>query len=91
VHPNLAAVYRKKVEELGSLLDDAEHRDEAMELIRSLIEKIELSPREEGGGLTAIWRASSLLARREHRRRKRRSRSAQSLCQVPDKRKPSLV
>jgi site-specific DNA recombinase len=49
VHPNLAAVNRRKVEELESLLEDATHKDEAMELIRSLIEKIELGPREEGG------------------------------------------
>ncbi len=49
VHPNLAAVYRRKVEELEQLLEDAEHKDEAMEHIRSLIEKIELTPKEEGG------------------------------------------
>ena len=49
VHPNLAAVYRKKVEELESLLENADHKDEAMELIRSLIDKIVLTPREEGG------------------------------------------
>jgi hypothetical protein len=30
-------------------LEDAQHKDEAMELIRSLIEKIELTPKEEGG------------------------------------------
>ncbi|MBM1174708.1 recombinase zinc beta ribbon domain-containing protein [Microvirga arabica] len=53
VHPNLAAVYRKKVEELEQLLEDAEHRDEAMELIRSLIDNIDLTPRE-GGGVEAI-------------------------------------
>ncbi len=46
VHPNLAAVYRRKVEDLESLLEDTEHRDEAMELIRSLIDKIELTPKE---------------------------------------------
>jgi site-specific DNA recombinase len=49
VHPNLAAVYRKKVEELESLLEDAAHKDEAMELIRSLTEKIGLTPRRERG------------------------------------------
>ena len=49
VHPNLAGLYSKKVEELESLLDEAEHRDEAMELIRSLIDKIALTPKEEGG------------------------------------------
>ncbi|WP_152568952.1 hypothetical protein [Microvirga sp. BSC39] len=53
VHPNLAAVYRKKVEALESLLEDAAHKDEAMELIRSLIEKIVLTP-SEGGGVEAI-------------------------------------
>jgi site-specific DNA recombinase len=55
VHPNLAAVYRRKVEELESLLEDIEHKDEAMELIRSLIDKINLAPRE-GGGVVAILR-----------------------------------
>jgi len=43
VHPNLAAIYQRKVEELESLLEDAAHKDEAMELIRSLIDKIELT------------------------------------------------
>jgi site-specific DNA recombinase len=49
VHPNLASVYRKKAEELEGLLEDAEHKDEAMELIRSLIEKIEVPPCVERG------------------------------------------
>ncbi len=53
VHPNLAAVYRRKVEELETLLEETEHKDEAMELIRSLIEKIELTPKE-GGGVEAL-------------------------------------
>ncbi|MGO4389578.1 hypothetical protein AB4Y85_18805, partial [Microvirga sp. 2YAF29] len=49
--PNLAAVYRRKVEELENLLEDTEHKDDAMELIRSLIETIVLTPKE--GGLDA--------------------------------------
>ncbi len=53
VHPNLAAVYSKRVEELEQLLEDTEHEEEAMERIRSLIEKIVLMPRE-GGGVEAI-------------------------------------
>ena len=44
VHPNLAPFYLKKVEELEQLLEDAEHKVVAMELIRSLIEKILLTP-----------------------------------------------
>ena len=49
MHPNPGAVYRKKVEELETLLEDAAQKDEAMALIRSLIDKIVLTPREEGG------------------------------------------
>ncbi|SCY93436.1 hypothetical protein [Microvirga guangxiensis] len=53
MHPNLAAVYRKKVEDLETLLEDAAHKDEAMELIRSLVDKIVLTPKE-GGGVDAL-------------------------------------
>jgi hypothetical protein len=56
VHPNLAAVYAKKVEELESLLDDEECRDEGMTLIRSMIDSITLTPRGEGPGLDTLLR-----------------------------------
>ncbi|MGP9822610.1 hypothetical protein ACTZWW_21500 [Salinarimonas sp. NSM] len=49
VHPNLADLYAKRVAALESRLDDAEHRDEAMELIRSMVETIVVAPNEEGG------------------------------------------
>jgi DNA invertase Pin-like site-specific DNA recombinase len=49
VHPNLAEVYRKRVGDLEALLVDPELRDEAMELIRSMIETIELTPDADGG------------------------------------------
>ena len=48
MHPNLAAVYRRKVEELETLLTTPSTAMKR-ELIRSLIEKIELTPKEEGG------------------------------------------
>ncbi|KRE16788.1 hypothetical protein ASE66_09245 [Bosea sp. Root483D1] len=51
VHPNLAEAYRRRVAELESLVDDPELRDEAMEAIRSMIERIVVSPRD-GGGVT---------------------------------------
>ena len=54
VHPNLAAVYRRKVEELESLLTDTDCRDEAIETIRSMIESITLTPRQDGPGLDAL-------------------------------------
>jgi hypothetical protein len=51
-HRNLGAVYRRKVEELETSLKDADHRDEAMEFIRMLVDKVELTPRE-GSGLSS--------------------------------------
>ncbi len=49
VHPNLAEAYRRRVAELESLLEDPELRDEAMEAIRSMIERIVVKPRDGGG------------------------------------------
>ena len=46
LHPNLAEVYRSKVAELGRLLEDPATRQEAFELIRSLIETIGLVPED---------------------------------------------
>ncbi len=48
IHPNLAEVYRRKVAALNEALEDDATRDEAMDQIRSLIERITLTP-EEGG------------------------------------------
>ena len=45
IHPNLAEVYRRKVAELQSAIQDPALKDEAFELIRSLIEHIALHPR----------------------------------------------
>ena len=49
VHPNLAELYRKRVSNLEILLQDPHLHDQAMELIRSMIETIELTPDSEGG------------------------------------------
>ncbi|WP_210495122.1 hypothetical protein [Microvirga antarctica] len=56
VHPNLAAIYERKVGELESLLTDVDCRDEAIETIRSMIESITLTPRTDGPGLEALLR-----------------------------------
>ncbi len=63
VHPNLAEVYRRRVANLESLLEDPELWDEAMEAIRSMIETIVVTPRashgvslELHGDLRGIWR-----------------------------------
>jgi site-specific DNA recombinase len=44
LHPNLAEVYRQRVEHLHEALGDPSMRDEAFELIRSLIDEIRLVP-----------------------------------------------
>lgn len=53
LHPNLPALYRRKVEELERLLADAELGVEVAEAIRSLISRIVLTPRA-GGGVEAV-------------------------------------
>jgi site-specific DNA recombinase len=46
IHPNLAEVYRQQVEQLHGALRDPATREEAFELIRSLIDEIRLVPEE---------------------------------------------
>ena len=52
-HPNLPAIYRRKVEQLEQVLDGPD-KAEAMELIRSMIERVDLHPAEAGTGLDAV-------------------------------------
>ena len=42
--PNMAEVYRKKVDQLAKLLEGADDKEEAFEAILSLIDRIVLSP-----------------------------------------------
>jgi site-specific DNA recombinase len=47
IHPNLAELYRRRVAQLHEALRDNATRDEAFELIRSLIEEIRLVPEDD--------------------------------------------
>lgn len=49
IHPNIAELYRRKVEELQTLLTNETSRPQAMEIIRSLIDRIEISPGAKRG------------------------------------------
>jgi site-specific DNA recombinase len=49
LHPNLAGMYRQKVAALEQALADPEIKAEAMEIVRSQIERITLTPDEDGG------------------------------------------
>ena len=49
IHPNIAGIYAKKVERLAEALNRPEDRDEAADAIRSLIERVTLTPGTKRG------------------------------------------
>ena len=53
LHPRLAEVYAEKVQQLEKALNDTAIRAEAADVLRSLIDRIELHPRDEGRGIAA--------------------------------------
>src|SRR5262249_33685141 len=54
VHPRLADVYAEKVQRLEEALNDPSIREEAAEILRSLIDRVELRRRDNGRGLDAL-------------------------------------
>ncbi|PJB70265.1 MAG: resolvase [Alphaproteobacteria bacterium CG_4_9_14_3_um_filter_47_13] len=46
IHPNMGAHYRKEVKALIASMNDPEHRHEAAELVRSLVDKVVFLPKE---------------------------------------------
>ena len=50
-HPNMADRYHQEVSQLINALNNDQHRDEAAELIRSLVDKIVLTPTQDVSGL----------------------------------------
>ena len=48
LHPNLAGLYRRKVEQLHEALADPSVRDEALSILRGLIEGVVMHPQENG-------------------------------------------
>jgi hypothetical protein len=54
IHPNLPDLYRRKVTDLRQLLEDETTRPQAVETIRSLIERIEISPGERRGNCEVV-------------------------------------
>jgi fructose-1-phosphate kinase PfkB-like protein len=51
LHPNIGQIYRKKVTELSTALDNPDIRAPAIEAIRSLIEQVTISD----GRLGRLW------------------------------------
>jgi len=53
IHPNVAGIYRRKVERLAEALRHPQERDEAAEAIRALIDRITLTPGPGRGEIAA--------------------------------------
>ncbi len=53
IHPNVAEIYRRKVERLAEALRRLQDRDEAADAIRALIERIMLTPGPKRGEIAA--------------------------------------
>ena len=53
IHPNVAGIYRRKVERLAAALQHPQERDEAAEAIRALIDHITLTPGPRRGEIAA--------------------------------------
>ena len=49
LHPNLGQVYRRKVEELGEALRDPAIHDEALEILRGLVDRLVVHFGDSGG------------------------------------------
>ncbi|WP_328285757.1 recombinase family protein [Magnetospirillum molischianum] len=54
IHPNVADIYVRKVARLAEALSHTDERDEAADAIRSLIEKITLTPGPKRGQIDAV-------------------------------------
>ena len=54
LHPRLAEIYAEKVQQLENALNDPDIRHEAAEVLRGLIDRIELRPRSDSKGLDAL-------------------------------------
>ena len=62
LHPNLAEVYRKKVENLREVLDDDDTRPEATSILRDLVDEIRLHPEENALKIELIGDLARILS-----------------------------
>jgi site-specific DNA recombinase len=61
LHPSLAQVYRRKVEQLQQALNDPEIRDEAIEVLRSLLESVVIAPADGGLEIEIVGEISHMI------------------------------
>jgi site-specific DNA recombinase len=62
LHPNLAEVYRRKVEALHEALDDPHTGAGALEILRSLIERVVLQPSDTGIEIELLGEIAHMVA-----------------------------
>ena len=62
LHTNLAELYRQKVARLREALSDPTTRDEALEIIRSLIERVVLHPIDNGFEIELVGALAAMVA-----------------------------
>src|SRR5262249_8482925 len=62
LHPNLAELYKRKVAALAAALKDPNTRDEAVTIIRSLIERVELHPTKDGFDIDFFGEIAAMIA-----------------------------
>jgi hypothetical protein len=68
IHPGLPAMYRQKVEQLQAALQDETLRREAMAILRTLIEKVIVTPTEAGIDVALYGELGALMALAEARK-----------------------
>ena len=54
LHPRLAEVYAERIQDLERSLSQPDIREEAADVLRSLIDRIEMHPRSEGKSVDAV-------------------------------------
>lgn len=62
LHPNLAVLYRRKVEHLHEALGDPEIRQEAIEILRGLIETVTVTPGDDGPRIELVGDIVQMIA-----------------------------
>jgi len=62
LHPNLAELYRRKVTELENALNDPGSRDEALTILRGLIERVDLHLSDDGFDIDFHGEIANLIA-----------------------------
>ena len=61
LHPNLAEVYRQKVANLQTALTDPGVHTEALEILRGLVERVEVRPTEDGFAIELVGEIANMV------------------------------